>query len=200
MKKLLLSIGLGLSWVIPAHSATLSLVPTTTTIDGSVGSTVEVAVVISDLGFYLPDSLSTYDITLNFNSSILAADSITFGDPDPFTGNQLDLGAGSFNDGLISTGSVNLIELSFAPAFVLDTQQVGSFTLATIQFSTTGYGSTAIDFGTVVLGDSLGDPLSASLVNTVLVSVPVPAAVWLFGSALGLLGWVRRRQPNRPAS
>jgi hypothetical protein len=23
--------------------------------------------------------------------------------------------------------------------------------------------------------------------------VPVPAAVWLFGSALGLLGWIRRR-------
>jgi hypothetical protein len=26
--------------------------------------------------------------------------------------------------------------------------------------------------------------------------VPVPAAVWLFGSALGLLGWIRRRQTN----
>lgn len=26
--------------------------------------------------------------------------------------------------------------------------------------------------------------------------VPVPAAVWLFGSALGLLGWVRRRQSH----
>jgi hypothetical protein len=25
-------------------------------------------------------------------------------------------------------------------------------------------------------------------------AVPVPAAVWLFGSALGLLGWMRRRQ------
>jgi hypothetical protein len=23
--------------------------------------------------------------------------------------------------------------------------------------------------------------------------IPVPAAVWLFGSALGMLGWMRRR-------
>jgi hypothetical protein len=29
--------------------------------------------------------------------------------------------------------------------------------------------------------------------NLVVQSVPVPAAVWLFGSALGLLGWMRRR-------
>jgi hypothetical protein len=26
--------------------------------------------------------------------------------------------------------------------------------------------------------------------------VPVPAAIWLFGSALGLLGWIRRRWPT----
>jgi hypothetical protein len=29
---------------------------------------------------------------------------------------------------------------------------------------------------------------------TVIGSVPIPAAVWLFGSGLGLLGWFRRRQ------
>lgn len=29
--------------------------------------------------------------------------------------------------------------------------------------------------------------------NVALTPVPVPAAVWLFGSALGLLGWMRRR-------
>ena len=28
---------------------------------------------------------------------------------------------------------------------------------------------------------------------TVSAVVPVPASAWLFGSALGLLGWVRRR-------
>jgi hypothetical protein len=27
-------------------------------------------------------------------------------------------------------------------------------------------------------------------------TVPVPAAIWLFGSALGLLGWARRRTIN----
>ena len=26
-----------------------------------------------------------------------------------------------------------------------------------------------------------------------MITMPVPAAVWLFGSALGLLAWVRRR-------
>lgn len=33
--------------------------------------------------------------------------------------------------------------------------------------------------------------------NIVLQTVPVPAAVWLFGSALAGLGWMRRKQPVR---
>jgi hypothetical protein len=65
----------------------------------------------------------------------------------------------------------------------------------------------AYDFGTVTLisgasttapgaifsignGISLGTPSGEAMKFTV---VPVPAAVWLFGSALGLLGWARRR-------
>jgi uncharacterized membrane protein len=45
-----------------------------------------------------------------------------------------------------------------------------------------------------------GDIVGVGLTSTgeqkafVLTAVPIPAAVWLFGSALGLLGWVRRRK------
>lgn len=49
--------------------------------------------------------------------------------------------------------------------------------------------------GTVVLKWFIGGAPSASSFNTFTLQqvVPVPAAVWLFGSALGLLGWMRRR-------
>ena len=32
-----------------------------------------------------------------------------------------------------------------------------------------------------------------SITPVLIVAIPVPAAVWLFGSALGLLGWIRRQ-------
>ena len=39
-------------------------------------------------------------------------------------------------------------------------------------------------------------PFNASGYQYTFTAVPVPAAVWLFGSALGLLGWVRRRSAS----
>jgi len=38
-----------------------------------------------------------------------------------------------------------------------------------------------------------GDAIGITIDLTASGAVPVPAAVWLFGSALGLLGWLRRR-------
>jgi len=52
--------------------------------------------------------------------------------------------------------------------------------------------------GVVEKFDALGAPLGPALTLTApfsiggMTTIPIPAAVWLFGSALGLLGWVRR--------
>jgi len=48
-----------------------------------------------------------------------------------------------------------------------------------------------------VFGDTLSNYVSGDdgyiVANASVSAVPVPAAVWLFGSALGLLGWMRRK-------
>ena len=90
---------------------------------------------------------------------------------------------------------IPMIELSFESPATLDSLQADAFTLATITFYTTDYGTSALDFGTVVLGDANGDPLSFTTVNdSVTVSaIPVPAAVWMFASGLAaLMGWRRK--------
>ena len=58
----------------------------------------------------------------------------------------------------------------------------------------TDWGSTTYEtVGTITLSDSLSNiqPYGSYLVSGA--TVPIPAAVWLFGSALGLLGWMRRK-------
>ncbi len=44
----------------------------------------------------------------------------------------------------------------------------------------------------IVMTSTTGNTMYV-LEGTTIAPIPVPAAVWLFGSALGLLGWVRRR-------
>ena len=59
--------------------------------------------------------------------------------------------------------------------------------------------------GSDLTGGQVSTILASSLIQTdvggkfvsitpvLIVAIPVPAAVWLFGSALGLLGWIRRQ-------
>jgi hypothetical protein len=68
--------------------------------------------------------------------------------------------------------------------------------------TTTGGSSTAVifdgsrvDLTAVDISFVPGDGFEVSLIDNVTVSaVPVPAAVWLFGSGLAGLGWLRRKQ------
>jgi hypothetical protein len=44
----------------------------------------------------------------------------------------------------------------------------------------------------IIIGDAPNSWVGG-VINMSTAVIPVPAAVWLFGSALGLLGWIRRR-------
>jgi len=73
----------------------------------------------------------------------------------------------------------------------------GNVTLADAALGTGDWlNITRVDFG--VSGDGFSYGYATGDVDNLVVgaAVPVPAAVWLFGSALGLLGWVRRHKAN----
>ncbi len=78
-------------------------------------------------------------------------------------------------------GAINNIGVSFyliahSGGFAVEGANIGTPLVADfIVFSTTTF----------------PDPLALTAWS---LTVPVPAAVWLFGSALGVLGWLRRRQ------
>lgn len=66
----------------------------------------------------------------------------------------------------------------------------GEFFLAQTAYSSAGYG-----YDVSLIIDAIGslDVLRVTITSVPVSAVPLPAAAWLFGGALGLLGWVRRR-------
>lgn len=179
-----------------AQAISIGFEPLTSDVD--LGSLFMVELRISGLDDGAAPSLSTFDVDIAFDSAIIGLsgiDMVTFG--DPLLGDQLDLsGFGSLTGVAISSGSVNLFELSFDLPEDLDFFQADSFTLASITFSALGVGSTALDLSINVLGDSLGDLLTADTISNgtvrVTSSVPEPSSMFLLGS--GLVAFVGTRR------
>lgn len=175
-----------------AQAITLNITPSAQTI--VVGNPVSVDLQISGLGHLSFDSLSVFDLDVNFDSAVLAFDNVSYG-------NQLDLfGAGSIIETTSGLGFVNLAESSFNMPWELDDNQAGAFTLATLSFNTLALGTSSLVMSVNVLGDAWGDALTASVLNDGSVTVvPIPGALLLLLSGLfagGLLGFNRKSSRN----
>lgn len=169
----------------------LDVEPTSLTVP--VGSSADVALVISGLGDGVAPSLGTFDLDISFDPAILGLSTVTFG-------NQLDiLGLGSIQSVTPGVGTVNLVELSLDLPDDLNTYQADSFTLATLTFGTLAIGTSPLEFIEAILGDENGDPLilDGGIENgsiTATAPIPEPATLLLFASGLTGMGYLGKKK------
>lgn len=168
-----------------AHAISLGFSPSSQV--APVGSSVDVDLVISGLGDFMPDSLGVFDLDVLYDPAILGLTNVAFGDPG--LGDQLDLfGFGSFSGVGGAPGAVNIFEISFDFPADLDALQPGSFTLARLSFDVLANGTSPLDLANVILGDAFGAPLAADVDPGSVTGVPEPGTITLFlmgGLALG---------------
>lgn len=149
----------------------------------SAGSTISVDINISGIGG--GTALGTFDFNVAFDPALLAYSSVSYG-------SQLDLfGLGDIQSATLSTGTVNVFELSLESVSDLNTLQAPSFRLATLTFDTLSGGSSPLTLSINALGDASGNSVAADLSHgsvTVTSAVPEPATYALMLAGLGLLG------------
>lgn len=178
--------------IAPADSVIISIVSASQSV--GLGSSVSVGLKIAGLGDHTSPSLGTFDLNLDFDQAVLSYRTATFG--DPALGDQLDP-TGSANVVNLLTpgiGSIELLELSLDDAATLDSLQAGSFTLATIDFTTAGVGTSPLTLSINALGDEFGNSLAATLqdtsVSVVSSSIPEPSSCWLTTAVLFLVSFL----------
>jgi hypothetical protein len=135
--------------------------------------------------------LGFLDIDVVFDPDALRFESISLADA-----------LGSFADGdAIDTslpaapGLVNISILSLLDDFSF---QPASFPIGTLFFTAVTAGTSELQFGFVALESGLGASFDYVATDASLTAVPLPAALWMFGPAVGLVGGYRRaRQGQR---
>jgi len=175
-----------------AHAISLGFSPSSQV--APVGSSVDVDLVISGLGDFMPDSLGVFDLDVLYDSAILGLTNVAFG--DPVLGDQLDVFGFGLNLTAVSAvaGGTNLFELSFDFPADLDFFQPGSFALARLSFDVLANGTSPLDLANVILGDAFGAPLAADVDPGSVTGVPEPGTITLFLMGSVALGMAWRRK------
>lgn len=192
-------LGLGLMLLALRSAAlaiSLDVLPASQSI--GVGQAVSVSLVISGLSDMTAPSLSTFDLDVSFDATLLSLrtldangdgvmDSVRL---DPHS--QLDLrgrGGNPLAASLVGLGSLNLFGISLDTPANLDTLQAGNFTLATVTFDAVASGISSLALTVNVFGDAQGNPLATTVgtgsIQVTASAVPEPGTVALLG--LGLL-------------
>ncbi len=197
MKKIFATlIALSMSFALNSQALTIDLSPNAQQLQ--LGDNLTLDVKVSDLADAAAPSLGVYDLNLMFDATRLSISQIVWG--DAVKGNQLDLNSfGSLQmSDASNSGILNLFELSFADVWSLDNLQAGNFSLFSVIFSTIATGPAEFTLGVNALGDANGNDLLADSIGTSKVmitdvSVPEPAASFLFLIGLIALGFARVR-------
>ncbi len=166
MRKILLfSVLFGLLAVTQAQGGVIAITPSTQIV--SLGTQAMADVTITGLGSGTAPSVGTFDVSVEFDPSLLSFVSASFGD-------QLDiLGFGSIQSVLPGVGIVNLFEVSLDTIDDLNNLQSDEFVLATLTFDSLAPGTSPLTLTLNALGDAQGQALAATVENGS-VTIPTP--------------------------
>ena len=189
-----------LALLMPTLASATAISITPSTLNASIGEPITASLVVSGL----TSTLGAYDIDVSVNPSVLAipglnslsptnvAFSDALGNPNDPTQTAVFFG-GDTNP---ITGTEELIDISLLdPSALANLQPSTSFTLATLNFTVVGSGSTSITPGLpssgIALSDAYGNPLSVTTFNAATVnilSVPEPSSMTLLLAGLAVIG------------